>query len=148
MNTAVTGTVIACVLTLSLAGCDNGTEPKKSTDATTSSAVVVLTDANFDTQIGHGVVLVDFWATWCGPCRMQGPIVEQVAEQLKGKVVVGKLDVDAAQNVARKFGIESIPTLILFKDGKLVQQFVGVTQAEPLVAAITSAIGTEAQTRK
>ena len=108
-----------------------------------SPFVVVLDETNFDSEIGSGVVLVDFWASWCGPCRMQGPIVEQVGKQVQGKAKVAKLDVDAAPQVARKFKIRSIPTLIVFKDGKPRDQFVGVTKAGTLLSAVTSALDSE-----
>lgn len=105
----------------------------------TTAEVMVLNEANFDSQIGQGVVLVDFWATWCGPCKIQGPIVEQVAKQIGSAAKIAKLDVDAAPKVAQRFSITSIPTLIVFKDGKPVKQFIGITQAETLVAAIQAA---------
>lgn len=99
---------------------------------------MVLDEGNFDSEVGAGVVLVDFWATWCGPCKIQGPIVEEVAAQVQGTAKVAKLDVDAAPAIAQRFNIQNIPTLIVFKNGKNVQQFVGVTQAKELVSAIES----------
>ena len=119
--------VAAALIALSAVGCSrqNGAEPSGVVSSTTS--VVVLDEANFGSQIQSGVVLVDFWATWCGPCKMQGPIVEQVAKQVEGKAKVAKLDVDAAPKAAGKFNIQSIPTLVIFKDGKAVKSFVGVT---------------------
>ena len=95
-----------------------------------------LTDSNFDQAIGVGVTLVDFWAPWCGPCMMQGPICEQVADQVTGKATVAKCNVDESPQAAAKYGIRSIPTLIIFKDGEAVQQFVGVRQDAELVTAI------------
>lgn len=98
-------------------------------------ADITITDGNFDTQVvkADKPVLVDFWAEWCGPCRMLGPIVEDVAKQFEGKAIIGKLNVDENQNTAMQFGVMSIPTIILFKGGKPVRQFVGVQSKETLV---------------
>ncbi len=95
-----------------------------------------LTADAFAQQIQTGVTLVDFWAPWCGPCRMQTPILEQIAPKVAGKAVIAKLNVDEAPETAAQYGIRSIPTLILFKDGKVVQQFIGVQPAAKLEAAI------------
>jgi thioredoxin 1 len=86
-----------------------------------------FTDASFDKEVLNSdtPVLVDFWAEWCGPCRMMGPTVDQVASDYSGKVKVGKLDVDSNQQTAARYGIRGIPTLLLFKDGKIVEQKVG-----------------------
>lgn len=81
--------------------------------------VKVFTDENFETETNKGVVLVDFWATWCGPCRMQAPIIEQLADEMGDKVTIGKLDVDANPKTAQSFGIMSIPTLLIKKMVKL-----------------------------
>ena len=88
---------------------------------------VTITDGNFASEIegASGLSIVDFWAAWCGPCRMVGPIVEQLAEEYEGKVKVGKVDVDANQQTAARFGIRSIPSILFFKDGKLVDTVVG-----------------------
>ncbi len=95
-----------------------------------------ITDANFEATVKSGVTLVDFWAPWCGPCMMQGPIVDKVASAYKGKAKVVKLNVDDNGTTAAQFGVMSIPTLILFKDGKQVSQFVGVQTEGKLKAAL------------
>lgn len=99
---------------------------------------IVLSDATFqkDVETGTGVVLVDFWATWCGPCKMIAPIVEQIASENEGKITVGKLDVDANGQTAMKYGVMSIPTLILFKDGQPVERLVGYQPKERLMSKI------------
>ena len=95
-----------------------------------------ITDANFDETIKSGVTLVDFWAPWCGPCQMQGPIIDKIAEEYEGRAVVGKLNVDDNADTAAKFGVMSIPTLILFKDGEKVEQFTGVQSEDKLKTAL------------
>lgn len=105
-------------------------------------AEVTLSDANFEETVLKSTkpVLVDFWAVWCGPCQMQGPIVEEVAKELEGKAVVGKLNVDENPAVAQKFGIQSIPTLLIFKGGTVVKEFVGVTGKEALLEELNKLI--------
>ena len=132
--------VAAVLITILAAACSRREPNQQATKPPTATSVVVLDESNFDSQVRNGVVLVDFWATWCRPCQIQGPIVEQVAEQVKGKAKVAKLDVGSAAKVAQRFNIRSIPTLVVFKDGKPEKQFVGVTKAEILVSAITSAL--------
>jgi len=102
--------------------------------------VTNLNDTDFDTTITEGVTLVDFWAPWCGPCRMQIPILEELAESIKGRVKIAKLNVDEAGAVAGRFGVQAIPTLLLFKDGNEVQRFIGVQSKDILIDAISSAL--------
>ena len=105
-----------------------------------SDAVKELSDSEFEAATKQGVVLVDFWAPWCGPCKQQGPILEAVAEKVAQKAVIAKVNVDDNNEVAGKFGVQSIPTLILFKDGEEASRFVGVQQESDLVAAIEAAL--------
>ena len=92
-----------------------------------SKHVNEFTDANFEDDVTKSEipVLVDFWATWCGPCKAIAPLIEEIAEQYDGKVKVGKLDVDQNQNSAMKYGVRSIPTLLIMKNGKVINQIVG-----------------------
>jgi len=85
-----------------------------------------LNNKNFKSTIQKGVVVVDFWATWCGPCRMQGPIIDELAKEFGNKVKIGKLNVDANNAIATEYNVKNIPTIIIFKDGKLKQRFVGL----------------------
>jgi thioredoxin 1 len=103
-----------------------------------NKVVTVLNDTSFTTDVekGKGVVLVDFWATWCGPCKQIAPIVEQIATENEGKIKVGKLDVDENGATAMKYGVMSIPTLILFKDGQPVERMVGYQPKERLMQKI------------
>lgn len=91
------------------------------------SNTMAVTDANFASEIeaATGLSVVDFWAEWCGPCRMVGPIVDQLATEYAGKAKVTKLDVDANQKTAMKYNVRSIPTILFFKDGKVVDTVVG-----------------------
>ena len=99
-----------------------------------------LNDSSFAEEIKSGVTLVDFWAPWCGPCKMQIPILDQVAEKIGDKATIAKVNVDDCPAPASQFGVRGIPTLILFKDGEVVQQFVGVQQEAVLTDAIEAVL--------
>ncbi|PCJ62992.1 MAG: thioredoxin [Planctomycetota bacterium] len=100
-------------------------------------STVIYTDSEFGEQTSGKIALVDFWATWCGPCRQQGPIIDELAEELKDtNFVVGKLDVDSNTAVATKFNVMNIPTLLILKDGEEVKRFVGTQQASVLKDAL------------
>ncbi|MBP3737421.1 MAG: thioredoxin [Muribaculaceae bacterium] len=97
----------------------------------------VFTDENLKQEIESGKpVVVDFWATWCGPCRVIGPIVEDLAKEYEGRVVIGKYDVDEGGDMAAEYGVRNIPTLLFFKDGQLVDRNVGTASREMLAAKI------------
>jgi len=102
--------------------------------------VINLNYVDFDATMTKGVVLVDFWVPWCGPCRMQVPILEELAASVDSQAKIAKLNVDEAGGVAGRFGVQAIPTLILFKDGKEVQRFIGVQSKETLIDAINREI--------
>jgi thioredoxin 1 len=104
--------------------------------------VLTITDDNFQAEVlgSDTPVLVDFWAAWCGPCRAIAPAVEELARQYKGRLKVGKLDVDAHQDVPQKYGIMSIPTLILFKNGQVADQVVGAVPKSKLDQMVQKAL--------
>ncbi len=99
-----------------------------------SANIVTLTSNNFDDETKQAAtpILVDFWAEWCGPCRMVTPVLEKLADEYAGKARVGKVNVDEQSGLAAKFGVQSIPTLLLFKEGKVVEQFIGATTRDEL----------------
>ncbi|MDD3566982.1 MAG: thioredoxin [Bacteroidales bacterium] len=99
---------------------------------------IAITDANFDEIVlkSDKPVLLDFWAEWCGPCRMVGPFVEQIAEEFEGKAVVGKVDVDSNPGVAGRFGIRNIPTILFFKNGEVADKQVGAVPKATLVSKL------------
>ncbi|KPK75708.1 MAG: thioredoxin [Phycisphaerae bacterium SM23_30] len=103
-----------------------------------ADSVVELTDDNFETEVTQSSqpVLVDFWAEWCGPCRMMAPIIEELAEEYVGKAKIGNVDTDKNRDTAVKFGISAIPTTILFHNGEATKKFVGLTSKRDLKAAL------------
>jgi len=104
---------------------------------------VEITDANFETEViqSNVPVLIDFWAAWCGPCRALAPTVEAIADQYKGRVKVGKLDVDAHGATSSRFNIRGIPTLLLFKGGQVKEQIVGAVGKDVITKAIDKHLG-------
>lgn len=103
-----------------------------------AGSTVKVTDATFESFIqSDKPVIVDFWATWCGPCKMMAPVLEEVAGEYADKVAVGKLDVDENPETTQKFGIMSIPTLLIFKNGEVVKQLVGYKPKSDLVAQLS-----------
>jgi len=91
---------------------------------------VELTSENFDATVANGVTMVDFWAPWCGPCRMIAPVIDELAEEYEGKATIAKVNTDEQQDIAVKFGIRSIPTILFFKDGEVVDQMVGAASKD------------------
>ncbi|MCF7854166.1 MAG: thioredoxin [Candidatus Pacebacteria bacterium] len=98
-----------------------------------------LTDANFERATANGLALVDFWAPWCAPCRMQTPILEDVAHQIGASVTIAKVNVDDARATATRFSIRAIPTIVVMKGGEVVDEMAGVQSAEKLVAVLNEA---------
>ena len=101
---------------------------------------VVINNDNFQKEVKESdkIVLVDFFATWCGPCKMLSPVLDQVADELKDKVVIGKLDIDESLDLAKEYEVMSVPTMILFKDGKEVDRIVGLRQKAQILEAINN----------
>ena len=101
-----------------------------------------ITDSNFEETVlkSDKPVLVDFWAAWCGPCRMVGPIIDELSEEYEGKAVVGKVDIDSNQQYAAQFGVRNIPTVLVFKNGELVERKVGVSSKNDYAQALDSLI--------
>ncbi|MHC1708150.1 MAG: thioredoxin [Bacteroidales bacterium] len=112
---------------------------KKMPEASQSEHVITLTANNFSEQIKTGITLVDFWASWCMPCKMLAPIINDVADEVKGKAKVGKLNIEQYQQIAAKYKVRNIPTLIIFRNGKEIDRIVGVKNKEYLVQKIDRA---------
>ena len=109
---------------------------KKTPQVADHKDILTLSEKNFQQQTKGKVVLVDFWAAWCAPCRMMAPVLNEVADELSGNMKVGKINVEEEKALAQKFSVRSIPTLILFKNGKEVKRFVGIKQKAFLLSEI------------
>jgi thioredoxin 1 len=101
-----------------------------------TGGVITLTESTFNEKTKSGTVLVDFWAKWCGPCKIQSPIIEEVSKDMAGKASVYKLDIDNSPAIAERYNVQSIPTMIIFKNGNAVRQFTGLTQKSEIISAI------------
>jgi thioredoxin 1 len=108
-----------------------------------SDKILTLTKASFDGEIKTDgtPLLVDFWAEWCGPCRLVAPVLEKLADEYSGRVRIGKVNVDEESSLAERYGIQSIPTLLLFKEGKVVDQFIGATSRDVLIKMLSKHLG-------
>lgn len=126
MNKSALITLFIVSLIMTLGSCTSGEK----------DIITLMTD-NFVGETSKGVVLVDFWATWCMPCKAMAPVIEEIAGQTRGKVKVGKVDIDKNGPLANRFGIQSIPTVMIFKDGQLMETFVGVQSKAALVNALS-----------
>ena len=120
--------ILFAALSIGLFSCKSGSSDKN---------ITTLTTKNFADETGKGVVMVDFWATWCMPCKAMAPVIDEIATQTIGKVKVGKVDIDQNGPLANQFGIQSIPTVLIFRDGVLVETFVGVQSKAALVNALS-----------
>ncbi|SDB85503.1 thioredoxin [Williamwhitmania taraxaci] len=122
------------VMAMSLVGCSQQPSAPKEDVKAASAELIKHLDANsFTPGIEKGIVMVDFWATWCPPCRQMAPILDEVAKDVSGKVTVAKVDVDQNREIASRYNIQGIPTLILFKDGKEINRFVGLQSKDYLI---------------
>jgi thioredoxin 1 len=105
------------------------------------SDATALTEGTFKEQVASGVTLVDFWAEWCGPCKMLAPTVDELAKEYDGKATIAKVDIDSEGGLAQEYGVSSIPTVLVIKDGQEVDRFIGVVKKEALSGALDKAIG-------
>lgn len=113
---------------------------KNTPDVSESEHIKILDDVNFNHQVKNGVAIVDFWASWCMPCKVMAPVLNEIAEEMNGKLNVCKVDVEKHQQLAVKYAVRNIPTLIMFKNGKEINRYVGVKQKDFLLKQINQAI--------
>jgi len=128
MKKAFIISVLFTSVILSMTACKSGSSDKN---------IITLTTSNFVDETSKGVVMVDFWASWCMPCKAMAPVIEEIADQTKGKVKVGKVDIDANEPLANQYGIQAIPTILILKDGQVVETLVGVQSKAALVNALS-----------
>jgi len=135
MNTVliIIGVLILAFAVLYLAA---RSKMKNIADVEDNESILTLSDKNFQHQTRGRIVLVDFWAGWCIPCKMMAPVLNDLTDEIKGKAFVGKVDVEKYQSLAQKFNVRNIPTMVLFRDGKEVNRFVGIKTKDFLVKQI------------
>ncbi len=120
--------VLLVSVSLSQSACKSGSA---------GGSILTLTTDNFTTETAKGVVMVDFWATWCMPCKAMAPVIDEIAEHTKGKVKVGKVDIDKNGPLANQFNVQAIPTIIIFNNGKAVETLVGMQSKAALINALS-----------
>jgi len=131
MNKSTIITILIASVLITLSSCKSGSSNEN---------IVTLTTTNFVGETAKGIVMVDFWATWCMPCKAMAPVIEEIASQTQGKVKVGKVDIDANGPLANQYGIQAIPTILILKDGQVVETLVGVQSKAALVNALSKYI--------
>ena len=144
----ITLAVAACLPCLGTSGCKDSVHRTGSDSHSTN--IVTLTEANFQAEAlsASQPVLVDFWAAWCGPCKVLAPVIDEIADEYSGRVVVGKVDVDIAPALAQRYGIQAIPTVVLFKAGRAVDQSLGVVSKRELQAKLNQVLAETATEHK